>query len=208
MANLLSRTQSREPFPPLDPEQLARFESRLRTIAFAVSSSDFLRQLEPRLSAFEGSLDEIESEASLATALDLLDGIECARVEALAGTDARGARGEGSARSSSLLPSGELICYWPGRSLSTGEAGVASRGFFDVLDRPPIGFWIEAVARPVDSTRERFEVVILAWIPAADVERAVAGRRACTSGSLAMLDEISKALVAQLRPIFVGNSQE
>jgi len=208
LVNLLSRTESPEPFPPLDPEQRARFESRLRTLAFAVGSSDFLRRFERSLGAFEGLLDELESEPSLVTALDLLDRIECARVEASAGAVHRGARGEGSTGSASPPPKGGLISYWPGRSLSTGEAGVASRGFFDMLDRPPIGFWIEAVARPTDSTREKFEIAIIAWIPNDDVERAAAGRRACLRGSLAMLDEASKALAGQLCPSLLGSSQK
>ena len=166
----------------LDPEQRARFESRTRTLASAGASSEFLRRLGRRLGAFDEALEELESEASLVTALDLLDAIARVRVEALSGMGDRGTRGDGSAESYSPPPNGELICYWPGRSLSTGEAGVASRGFFDVLDRPPIGFWIEAIARPTDSTREKFEIAIIAWIPTNDIERAVAGRRACLRG--------------------------
>jgi hypothetical protein len=174
----------------------------------AVSSSDFLGRLERNISSFEGPLDDLESEASLVTALDLLDGIERARAEASAGASDRDDWGEGAPGSSLRPPFGELICYRPGHSLSTGEAAVASRGFFDVLDRPPIGFWIEAVARPIDSTREKFETAIIAWIPAGDVERAAAGRRACKSGSLAMLGEISERLVRQLHPILIECSRE
>ena len=36
-----------------------------------------------------------------------------------------------------------------GRSLSTGEAEIASRGFFDVRDRPPIGLWVESISRRI-----------------------------------------------------------
>lgn len=205
MVNLLPRTDSREPFPSLDPEQRARFESRLRKLALAVSSSDFLRRLERSLGTLEAALEELESGASLASVLDLLERIEGARNEASAETGDRRARAGGLA-SSSRPPGGELISYWPGRSLSTGEADVASRGFFDVLDRPPIGFWIEAVARPTDTTRVEFETVIIGWIPADDVTRATAGRRACTSGALAMLSEASEALAAQLGPILTDRS--
>jgi hypothetical protein len=205
MVNLLPRTDSREPFPVLDPEQCARFELRLRKLASASSSPDFLRRLERSLGTLEVALDELESEASLATALDLLERIEAARSETSTEAGDRDARNEDLA-SSSRPPNGELICYWPGRSLSTGEADVASRGFFDVLDRPPIGFWIEAVARPTDSTRVKFEIAIIAWIPAEDVARADAGRRACKSGALAMLGETSEALAAQLRPILTDRS--
>jgi hypothetical protein len=208
LANLLPRTESPEPFPPLDPEQHARFESRLRSVVLAASSPDGLRRLARRLGAFDGPLDELESDPSLIAAFDLLDGLERARVEVSVATDDRVTDGEVSTTSPRLPPLGELICYWPGRSLSTGEAAVASRGFFDMLDRPPIEFWIEAVARPIDSTREKFEIAIIAWIPKEDLERAATGRRACTSGSLAMLSEASQALARQLSPILVGRSQK
>jgi hypothetical protein len=153
-------------------------------------------------------MEELESETSFVTALDLLDRIDRARAEALAGAIDRDDWSEGPPGSSSSPPYGELICYRPGRSLSTGEAAVASRGFFDVLDRPPIGFWIEAIARPIDSSREKFEPAVIAWIPAADVERAAAGCQVCTSGSLTALGEMSEKLVHQLRPILVECSQE
>jgi hypothetical protein len=206
--NLLPATESREPFPSLDPEQCVRFESRLRSVALLASSSDRIVRLEQRLSAFEGQLDEFESDASVVTAFDLLDGLERARVEVSDGPADRVALAESLNGSLRLQPFGELICYWPGRSLSTGEAAVASRGFFDMLDRPPIGFWIEAVARPIDSTREKFEIAIIAWIPNEDLERAAAGRRACTSGALATLSETSQALERQLRPTLVGSPQK
>jgi hypothetical protein len=207
LANLLPATESRDPFPSLDPEQCVRFESRLRNVALLASSSGCIARLERRLSAFEGPLDEFESDASLVTAFDLLHGLERVRVEVLDEPADRVAPGEGSNRSLQRPPFGELILYWPGRSLSTGEAAVASRGFFDMLDRPPIGFWIEAVARPTDSTREKFEIAIIAWIPNEDLERAAAGRRACTSGALATLGETSQALDRQLRPILIGSPQ-
>jgi hypothetical protein len=158
------------------------------------------------LGAFDGPLDELESAPSLVTAFDLLDGLERLRVEVSAATDDRVDPDDDSTRSLLHPPLGGLICYWPGRSLSTGEAAVASRGFFDMLDRPPIGFWTEAIARPMDSTREKFEVAIIAWIPEEDLERAAVGCRAGTRGSLAMLSETSQALERQLRPILLGRS--
>ena len=208
LVNLLPRIESREAFPTLDPEQRARFESRLRRLASAASSPDFLRRFERSLAALEGLLDELESDASLVIAFGLIEGIERARVEASMESDDRGARAEGEAGSPSRPPKGEFICYWPGRSLATGESDVASRGFFDGLDRPPIGFWIEAIARPMDETRAKFEIAIIAWIPAEDVARATAGRRACTSGALAMLGEASESLAAQLDPIRVESAEE
>lgn len=202
MVNLLGRTEPNQPFPPLDPEQRERFESRLTVLAAKACSSSFLRQLDRGLDVLEESLEELESEPSLATALDLLDRIDRARIEVSAGS---ADRDEGLARSSKSPVGGELICYLPGRSLSSGQAGVASRGFFDVLDRPPIGFWVEAIARPLNSSHERFEIAVIAWIPAQAVERATAGRRACVSGSLMKLGEASDALLRQLSPILSGS---
>jgi hypothetical protein len=208
LANLLSRTADRKSFPSLDPEQHARFESRFARLVSLLSTADSVRVLERNLGALEPQLEELESEASLVAAFDLLDGIERTRFEVTTATKTR--RDSGDART--LAPpgptGGDLICYWPGRSLSTGEPNVASRGFFDGFDRPPIGFWLEAIARPSESSREEFELAIIAWVPAVDVDRARAGCRACTSGSLALLSDVSKELSQQLRSVLDGRSSE
>jgi hypothetical protein len=208
LANLLSRTAARKSFPSLDPEQHARFESRFARLVSLLSTADSVRVLERNLGALEPQLEELESEASLVAAFDLLDGIERTRFEVTTATKTR--RDSGDART--LAPpgptGGDLICYWPGRSLSTGEPNVASRGFFDGFDRPPIGFWLEAIARPSESSREEFELAIIAWVPAVDVDRARAGCRACTSGSLALLSDVSKELSQQLRSVLDGRSSE
>jgi hypothetical protein len=208
LANLLSRTANRKSFPSLDPEQHARFESRFARLVSLLSTADSVRVLERNLGALEPQLEELESEASLVAAFDLLDGIERTRFEVTTATKTR--RDSGDART--LAPpgptGGDLICYWPGRSLSTGEPNVASRGFFDGFDRPPIGFWLEAIARPSESSREEFELAIIAWVPAVDVDRARAGCRACTSGSLALLSDVSKELSQQLRSVLDGRSSE
>jgi hypothetical protein len=208
LANLLSRTADRKSFPSLDPEQHARFESRFARLVSLLSTADSVRVLERNLGALEPQLEELESEASLVAAFDLLDGIERTRFEVTTATKTR--RDSGDART--LAPpgptGGDLICYWPGRSLSTGEPNVASRGFFDDFDRPPIGFWLEAIARPSESSREEFELAIIAWVPAVDVDRARAGCRACTSGSLALLSDVSKELSQQLRSVLDGRSSE
>jgi hypothetical protein len=208
LANLLSRTAARKSFPSLDPEQHARFESRFARLVSLLSTADSVRVLERNLGALEPQLEELESEASLVAAFDLLDGIERTRFEVTTATKTR--RDSGDART--LAPpgptGGDLICYWPGRSLSTGEPNAASRGFFDGFDRPPIGFWLEAIARPSESSREEFELAIIAWVPAVDVDRARAGCRACTSGSLALLSDVSKELSQQLRSVLDGRSSE
>ena len=208
MANLLSPSKSRDPFPELDPEQCARFTSRVGRLAAQVSESDFLGQVEHRLDPFEGPIAELNRQPTLIAALELLDGIENVRLDLSRAVLDRSANAGLPAPGSLATPGGNLVCYWPGRSLSTGEAEVASHGFFDVLDRPPIGLWVEAIARSIDAAHENFEIVIIAWIPPDQVERAEAGRRACKNGSLTGLDDASKALARQLRPILTIDPQE
>jgi hypothetical protein len=172
------------------------------------ASPDALRLLERNLDTLESQFEELESEASLVAAFDLLDGIEQARLEVAAGAKVRGAPDDVTAPSPLLPIGGDLICYWPGRSMSTGEPNVASRGFFDGLDRPPLGFWLEAIARPCGSTREEFEMAIIAWVPADDLSHARAGCRVCTSGSLELLSDVSTELTRQLSSILDGRASQ
>ena len=205
MANLLPRAESRTTFPKLDLLQRDRLDKRLQTLVAVLRDSEQPGRLERRLRSFEASLEELESDVSFGNAQDLLNEFDHTRCAALRGTE----RGDGvsdtspdSTASTRLVPTGGLICYWPGRSLSTGEAEIASRGFFDVLDRPPFVYWLEAIARRVGKSSELFEVAILAWIPASDFARAEAGRRACPNGALAMLTEVSTDLAQQLESSF------
>jgi hypothetical protein len=147
--------------------------------------------MESECATFEASLEELESATSLVTAQDLLDGFDRVRVGAMSEFDPRDPSPIG----------GAFFCYWPGRSLSTGEAELASRGYFDVMDRPPLANWLEALARPVSSNRQVFEVAILVWVREADLERAQSGRNACGTESLALLAEASTTLAEQLQPL-------
>jgi hypothetical protein len=212
LANLLPRTTSPKPFPGLDPEQCERFGDRLELLVEVLAAPEGLAQLERRLLTFEASLEELEAGTSLVTAHALLDGFDRARREIQGqrpAIDERTACGSAlasptpnaSPNSRGGTPRGELLCYWPGRSLSTGESELASRGFFDVMDRPPLAYWLEAIARPTGAADVAFEVAILAWVPALEFGRAQAGRRACGNGSLALLREVSPGLVAQLMPM-------
>ena len=204
MANLLSRPSSPQPFPRLDPQQSARFEERLRTLDRALSAPGGFRQLEAALASFEAALEELDSGTSLITAHALLDEFDRARpgsLNALSGTEPTSDSVSYAAASSENVRTGELLCFWPGRSLSTGEAELASRGFFDVMDRPPLAYWLEAIARPASGMNQAFEVAILVWIPSSEAERARKGRRACGNGSLAWLGEVSPELLEQLEPI-------
>ncbi len=208
MANLLPGKSSREDFASLDPEQLDRLESRLRSVADLCASFDGVRRVERRLHAFETTLEELQSDPSLVAALDLLDGIERQRQTTLAESAASGGIPV-SVRGTRVRPrGGQLVCYRPGRSLTTGEANLASRGFFDLLDRPPLHLWLEAIARPTGRAAGDFEVVILAWVPQADADAAGEGCRACTSGALALLAEASDALARQLDPILLSSPED
>jgi len=207
MANLLPRKTSTKPFPRLDPEQCQRLADRLEILTDVLEMPDGMARLARRLPAFEGALEELESGASLMTAHDLLDGFDRVRREI-------GDRGDVDDETETPVgvsdpqdspmdpqasrPIGEWLCYWPGRSLSTGESEVASRGFFDVMDRPPLAYWLEAIARPTGASHEAFEVAILVWVPDAEFARVQAGRRVCDNGSLALLREVSPDLVAQV----------
>jgi hypothetical protein len=117
-----------------------------------------------------------------------LDRVEAARIEGLGPVP----------DPSSPRPPGRLLCHSFSRSLSTGEAEIASRGFFDSLDRPPIALWLEVVSRPMPRGSEAFEVCVLAFVPEQILARAIAGRKACPSGALAFLAEVSPTLTGQL----------
>lgn len=185
MANLLSRAQSSTPFPAFDPDQRARFEERARFVVRAPWSA--VQRVHGELVPIHGSeLEELDEAPSLASAQALLAQLDAARREAL--DDAT----EGAAGGVRWL------LFRPGRSLSTGESEIASRGFYDVADRPPLSLWIEAVGRPRAEGSEETEVAILCAVPEAVREAADAGRDVCSSGALAWVEELSPPLAQQL----------
>jgi hypothetical protein len=96
---------------------------------------------------------------------------------------------------------GLWLVYRPGRSLGTGESDLASRGLFDARDRPPLGGWIEAVARPEAGRPGRFDLAILVWMPEAERARATAGCEASATGALGPLASLSSRLLDQLDPL-------
>lgn len=196
MVNLLSSKLPSEPFPAFDDHRRARFEERARFLS-RLDWPVCARVLSRAVEVFSVELDELESQPSLVAADDLLDRVDRAR-RSLFDTP-----GDLAGRSAEPL-AGEWICYWPGRSLATGEAEIASRGFFDVRDRPPIGLWVEAISRRCRSSREAYELAIVCWVPPSAISSARAGREACTAGSLAILAEVSDALNEQLVSIARG----
>jgi hypothetical protein len=206
MANLLSRPSKHSPFTKLDPERSSRAAERFRAIADwqrALENSG--RRAEQGLAGFlegvEASIDELEAGSSLPLLEDLLSKIDEARRSEWEALSSDGSRLDSAPPSE---PGGAWLCYWPTRSLETGEANLASRGFFDALDRPPLALWLTAVARSRGPRGGDFELAVLAWVPPIDVDRARAGRAVCTSGSLAWLEETSEELVEQLGPWLQG----
>ncbi len=201
MANLLPDKTTQASFAMLDPEQRTRFATRLSALIAAYDAGIEMRRLTDHAYEFEAPLEELQNEAALVTAADLLDRIERARAATLDRGRSENEARPGSRSASLTNRCGELVCYWPGRSLSTAEAEVASRGYFDVLDRPPIGFWLEAIARPGKSIHRDFEIAIISWVPTEDLDRARAGVEACPNGSLARLTEVAPELSKQLSPL-------
>jgi hypothetical protein len=211
MANLLSRPSDRTCFPELDTEQLERFDARLRLVLDLEPNRASLRHslaatLSDSRDRFELALEELERNPSLAGLESLLEEIDATRRLVVGAQRTPGQPGPAASGSSSAAFAGSpeprsrggLICYWPGRSIETGEAEIASRGYFDAWDRPPLLEWLTAIARPQPDRLSDFEVALVAWVPPADLERARVGSRACTSGALAWLEDVSKPLWLQL----------
>jgi hypothetical protein len=144
---------------------------------------------------FSQALEELDAGGSAAGVDDLLERLETARGALLVSRDCGAADETGS---------GSFLCYRPGRSLGTGEAELASRGLFDVMDRPPLGLWLESLARARPDRPGEFELAVLVWLPPDRVERARSGRAACPNGSLAFVDELSDELAAQLARLGAG----
>jgi hypothetical protein len=142
--------------------------------------------------ALEEDLEELDAAPTVSLAQVILDRIRGMRA---AHGPAGPALGTDRAGGGSGDP-GFWLCFRPGRSLGGGEAEVASRGFFDVFDRPPLGLWVDVIARPKPSVEGAFEVALLCWIPPDAAERARAGLAHCPTGGLALFE----ALVAGVPP--------
>ena len=145
MVNLLPGTRSRPSLPALTREQRARVRTRWSRIAGWPTELrlELARRAHARL---EAELEELEQAPALEHALDLLAGLDAIRSELVA-ADPDPETAGGPSDPSEADPA-TWVVYWPGRSLASGEAEIASRGYLDVWDRPPLGDWLEAVARP------------------------------------------------------------
>lgn len=185
MANLLPRAQA--PYPALTEVQRARVAERAGS-ALEVPWA----RLQPACAdvghALAGELDEFDEAPSPALAEALLTEIDTLR-ESVPGRVTAEAKADAGLR---------LLLYRPGRSLRSGEAEAASRGFFDVADRPPLLLWLEAVARPRAEGSDEIEVGLLCGVPADATLAAEEGVRACGTGSLVWLDDAPGEIAARL----------
>lgn len=204
MVNLLARDRSEPPgFAALDPAERRRLAERLQT-AVRLEASRAGAAGGALLSRLESMLAEIEEAPSFAGLESLLEELESGRREILASLARGPAVGADlpSASSRGKSPGGDWLCYRPGRSLQTAEPLVASHGFFDDFDRPPLRLWLIALARPLRGRApSRFETAVLIWIPSEALHRARMGRDACRSGALIWLEEIAPDLAASLPPV-------
>jgi hypothetical protein len=201
VVNLLSSKSPDSPLSVFDDSQRARFEERARFLLRLPGGDATWRDLAGLVEASSLEFEELESDPSLAAAEELLVRIDLARRELVESI-------ESAPPGASESDTGEWLCYWPGRSLSTGEAEIASRGFFDVRDRPPVGLWLDAIGRRRSTSVDAHEVVILCWVPPAAIERAWAGVKACSAGSLSALSDISHPLSEQIQSLDLVSSSD
>ncbi|MCB9724170.1 MAG: hypothetical protein H6748_09010 [Spirochaetaceae bacterium] len=199
MVNLLPGTRSRPSLPALTREQRVRVRTRWSRIAGW--PTELRLELERRAHArLEAELEELEQAPALEHALDLLAGLDAIRSELVAADPDPDPETAGGPSDPSEADPATWVVYWPGRSLASGEAEIASRGYLDVWDRPPLGDWLEAVARPTRTGDSlAFEVGILVGVRAVDRARLAAGCAASPSGALEAIEMLGGPLGEQLR---------
>jgi len=188
-------------------EPADRIGVRLAVLA-RLAGTDRLAAVARRCDPLASELEELATAPSRPAALALLESIDALRREvarertvappvARAGDGSRAGAGLGAA----LIERGDFVCHRPGRSLVTGEAEVASRGYFDAEDRPPLACWLGllgASADPPSVLGDHESLWIIAWVPPHQVARARAGCRACPNGGLALLADLAPEAAAQL----------
>ncbi|MBK7950795.1 MAG: hypothetical protein IPK00_19070 [Deltaproteobacteria bacterium] len=201
MVNLLGRRGGPTATPRFDARTLDRIAVRL-PILFGLARSGGLARVGRAVADLAPLLEELDVAPSRLTAEDLLEALDGLRDEALASATPD-ARGDGAPPAAlpvereELERDGGFVVHRPGRSLSTGEAEIASRGYFDVVDRPPIATWLGVLDATSDGVDDG--VWIAAWVGPREVERARAGCRACPNGALVWLDDVSSPAAAQLQ---------
>jgi hypothetical protein len=206
MVNLLPQTPSPgRAGVRFEAAQARRIAARLGPL-LALHRNHRLAALETALEALVPELEELASAPHRVAALALLEAIDALRVDAARGLPgeahalpdgARSTPGSNAARSDP--GSIAFVCHRPGRSLATGEAEIASRGYFDVEDRPPLACWLGLLPLPSSTREGEADFVIVAWVADEDRARAQAGCHACGSGALEGLDDFAPTAAAQLR---------
>jgi hypothetical protein len=199
MVNLLGTRAPIDDLACLEAESCGRVEARLAVLVELVER-ERLDDLRAATDSLEGELEELAASPSRISVLALLEAIDSFRRGACDGLLSRADAGA-AARRAALLARGDYVCHRPGRSLATGEAEIASRGYYDVEDRPPIASWIAVLAPAAGSSRDCDDIAIVAWIPPADLERARSGCRACPNGALTLLTDLAPEAHRQLRAL-------
>lgn len=198
MANLLGRSSPSRRTADFDPAEQERIDAR-RAQLERLREAGRLADANARLAELAPELDELDAAPDLVAAAALLESIESLRaavVRELAPPEACApARRAGPGRDRAASASAAVdafVCHRPGRSLATGEAEIASRGFFDGVDRPPIVGWIGVIelGQGLRGRAAQDDFAIVAWVAPEDRERAQAGVRACASGALGWLSEL------------------
>lgn len=193
MVNLIRPRSQEAGLVCLDAEPRGRVETRLAALA-GLARHDRLDDSRRLDEALEGELEELAERPSRIAALALLATLDGLRLEA-SGTITAGAR------AGAVLARGDYLGHRPGRALATGEAEIASRGYFDVEDRPPIACWIGLLVPAIPAPKGEEDLVVVAWIPERALERARAGCRACPNGALLLLSESAPEAHRRLRAI-------
>jgi hypothetical protein len=200
LVNLISGKRGSEFFPALDEGLRRTLLERARRISFRRADAfvrgpivEPLRQLEHALAEELEELDAAPTRSGAQAIIDRIDELRMAEAPGEASFEADGEE---------ATDSGFWLCYRPGRSLGGGEAQVASLGFFDVWDRPPLVLWLEAIARPRGGRRGIFDVAVLCWIPSVFNQRARDGRAACPTGGLLHFEEAVEGRPPEMRQGF------
>lgn len=185
MANLLSGHRAAEPFPALDDRERQAIALRARPLA----GWRFDALTGPSRHAFDSlglelaeELDELDASPSPSAGQALVARIDAVRRGCL---EAPASPASEQEEAGAAAREGCWLWYRPGRSLETGEAEIASRGLFDVKDRPPLVLWVDVRARPRARGAQGHDVAVLCWVPEDAAARAAAGLARCSSGALA-----------------------
>jgi hypothetical protein len=182
MVNLLDRSSAGEaPEPSLSDAQLELLAQRRGDAARwcsiqAAGGQPLAHAL--RTPALEPDLEESASLPALEAALAVLTE---RRAELIDVTAPGGMN---------VAVAGRLLLCEFNMSIGSGESEVESRGFFDVMDRPPWDTWLVAFGRTHRSQPDQPIECVLSWVPEIAVETVDAGVSANRCGCLRWVDPL------------------